>query len=121
MLTLARTVFKQKMLTEAVPTDAAARRAAIGAIAENATLKKLRDDWGVLAINGDGKGTYSLNTRVVSKGLDRYQAKEDDRFDFDISHLKAILLFEWKAVYDLRHQLPVQAAANTPDAAVTQT
>lgn len=79
------------------------RKKAVSAIWKDPTLKKLREDFGVLEMDKED-GTFKLAVGAKNKGGDVYKAKKDDRFGFDINHFTAILFFEWKAVSDLKRQ-----------------
>lgn len=102
-LRVARTNFKAKMIAGTVADENAVRNAAVTAIVaddSSADLRTLRD-LGVLDMDGT-TGAFKLNSGQKSKGNDVYKPLTDDRFGFDISHFKAILFFEWKAVSDLQ-------------------
>ena len=103
LLKIARAQIQKDMATDTLANQAETRKKAVSAIWDDATLLKLRDEFGVLEMD-KAEGTFKLAVGAKNRGGDVYRAKKDERFGFDINHFTAILFFEWKAVSDLRRQ-----------------
>ena len=104
LLKIARAEIKKDMATATLADQPETRKKAVSAIWDDAMLKKLRDDFGILEMD-KADGTFKLAVGAKNKGSDVYKAKVDKRFGFDINHFTAILFFEWKAVSDLKRQV----------------
>ncbi|QGH70134.1 hypothetical protein [Pseudactinotalea sp. HY158] len=100
LLPVARARIRTEMLARTPAAEDRARSLAVEAIMGHDTVSPLVN-LGVVKADA-ATGEFALNNRRVVRGVDVCQAQADDRFNFDISHVKAILFFEWKAVADLQ-------------------